>query len=256
MTTRHSNLKVFLLTCLLAAPVTTLSAAPGSSLFSYRGQLTDNGVSADGNYDFEFALYTAAVGGAPVDTIVASALEVHKGLLDTPLDFIAPSDGTALWVEVRMRSAGSPESFATLAPRQALAMSQTVRSIIGPSAAGKSYDVAFPANTLIGGGSPVTLASVNVPAGSYVAFVRMQAQTGSEVNPGNNYRFDCTLSPNFDDATYRVGYESSVERYVTFQGATTLDSAGAIQFSCRDGNAHTDIVLGGKLTVMSVSAVN
>lgn len=255
MTTRHSSLKVLLLTCLLSAPVAALATAPGSS-FSYRGQLTDNGVSADGNYDFEFALYTTAAGGLPVDTIESSALEVHKGLLDTPLDFIATSDGSARWVEVRMRPTGSSEAFATLTPRQALTTSQSLHSTFGPSAAGKSYDVAFPANTLISGGNPVTLGSVNVPAGSYVAFVRMQAQTGSEASPGNNYRFSCQLLPNMDAGDYRVGIESNVERYVTFQGATTLTSAGTIQFSCSDGNGHTDTILGGKLTVMSVSGVN
>ena len=123
------------------------------------------------------------------------------------------------------------------------------------AAQGRAYDVAFNANTLIGGGSSVLLGSVNVPAGSYLAFVRMQAQTDS-TPPGNNFRFDCTLSPGFDDGVYRVGTETSVERYVTFQGAATLTSAGAIQFSCRDGNGHTDTVLSGKLTVIGVSTIN
>ncbi len=117
------------------------------------------------------------------------------------------------------------------------------------------YDVAFSANVSVGNAT-VVLGSVNVPAGSYLAFVRLQAQTGSESNPGNNYRFDCDLSPGFDTGVYRVGEEPSVERYLTYQGAATLASAGTIQFSCRDGNGHIDIALGGKLTVISVGAVN
>jgi hypothetical protein len=55
---------------------------------------------------------------------------------------------------------------------------------------------------------------------------------------------------------YRVGTETNVERYVTFQGAATLDNAGAIQFSCRDGNGHTQTALSGKLTVVSVDAID
>ncbi|MEO5625230.1 MAG: hypothetical protein ABIQ70_04390 [Dokdonella sp.] len=123
------------------------------------------------------------------------------------------------------------------------------------AAQGRAYDVAFAPNTLIGGGNYVLLGSIDVPAGSYVAFVRMQVLTES-VAPGNNFRFTCTLSPGFDDGDYRVGYETSVERYVTFQGAATLASAGSIQIICGDGNGHTDTVLSGKLTVVGVSTVN
>ena len=123
------------------------------------------------------------------------------------------------------------------------------------AAQGHAYDVAFLPNTLIGGGNAVVLGSVSVPAGSYVAFVRMQVLTDS-TPPGNNFRFDCTLAPGFDGGVYRVGVDTSVERYVTFQGAATLTSAGAIEVSCRDGNLHTDTVLSGKLTVVGVGTVN
>jgi len=127
--------------------------------------------------------------------------------------------------------------------------------IAAAAAQGRAYDVAFTPNTLIGGGNFVLLGSVNVPAGSYVAFVRMQVQTGS-VAPGNNFRLDCSLSPGFDDGDYRVGTDTSVERYVTFQGATTLADDGPIQILCIEGNGHTDTLLSGKLTVIGVSTVN
>lgn len=116
-----------------------------------------------------------------------------------------------------------------------------------------AYGIAFTPNTTIN--STVLLGSINVPAGSYAAFVRMQVQTDS-TPPGNDFRLDCTLSPGFDSGVYRVGTQTGVERYVTFQGAATLANAGAIQFSCRDGNGHVDTLLSGKLTVLSVSAVN
>ena len=117
-----------------------------------------------------------------------------------------------------------------------------------------AYDVAFAANTTIGN-SIALLGSINVAPGSYVAFMRMQVMTGS-VAPGNDFRLDCTLSPGFDSAVYRVGMQTNVERYLTLQGAATLANAGAIQFSCRDGNGHSDTLLSGKLTVLSASAVN
>ena len=255
MTTRYSGLKTLLLTSLLAAPFTALAQSPGSP-YTYRGQLTDNGAPAKGIYDFEFDLYAAATGGKPVDTMAVNAREIRNGLLDTRLDFMAPNDGSARWVEVRMRPAGSPGAFATLTPRQAMTVAPpAIRSVSGISAVGQSYDVAFAPNTLIGGGSYVVLGSVNVPAGSYVAFVRMQVETGNEANPGNSYRPYCSLSPGFDYGDYRVGSDVSAERYLTFQGAATLSSPGAIELACGDGNNHTDTVLSGKLTVIAVGSV-
>ena len=118
-----------------------------------------------------------------------------------------------------------------------------------------AYDVTLSPNISIGNGV-VLLGSLNVPAGSYVAIARLQVFTGSEVNPANSYRFDCSLSPGFDSGVFRVGQQSSVERYLTVQGAATLANAGAIQLSCRDGNGHTDTVLSGKLTVISVGGIN
>ncbi len=255
MTTRHSGLTRLLLACVLAVPAVALAQTSGRP-FTYRGQLTDNGAAANGHYDFEFALYSGATGGTPIDVIEAKALEIHDGLLDVPLDFIvAPNDGSERWVEVRMRPANSSEPFATLTARQALITPPPAsRKVSGIAGLGQSYDVAFTTNTLIGN-SVVLLGNVNVPAGSYVAFVRMQVLTGSSP-PGNNFRLDCDLTPGFDGGVYRVGTDVSVERYVTFQGAATLANAGAIQFACRDGNGHTDTLLSGKLTVTAVGAVN
>ena len=130
-----------------------------------------------------------------------------------------------------------------------------IAPICAMAAQGHAYDAAFPANTLINGGTSALLASINVPAGSYVAFVRLQVETGSTA-PGTNFRLDCELDPNIDEPVYRVGTDTSVERYVTYQGAVTLSDDGAISFSCRDGNGHTDTVIGGKLTVIGVSTVD
>lgn len=131
--------------------------------------------------------------------------------------------------------------------------------LVGPSsgeaAQGRAYDVSFVPNTLINGGTPVVLGSVAVPAGFYVAFARLQVLTGSTA-PGNSFRLDCDLLPDGESVVYRVGQETNAERYVTLNGAVTLDSAGSIRIACRDGNGHTDTVLSGKLTVIGVSTIN
>jgi hypothetical protein len=118
-----------------------------------------------------------------------------------------------------------------------------------------SYDFTFPSNVPLGDQS-VELGSVSVPAGSYAVFVRLQARTGDDPNPGNNYRLDCELSPAIDYDVYRVGVEPLVERYLTYQGAVTLDTDGTIGFSCRSANQHEATALSGKLTVLSVGGLD
>ena len=110
---------IALAACFAACGV--VKAAPVGSDFTYQGQLSDAGVPANGNYDFEFALYTAASGGTAVDTIDVDDLSVSAGLVNANLDFTAvPYDGQALWVEVRVRPGASNGSYTALAPRQAL----------------------------------------------------------------------------------------------------------------------------------------
>ena len=118
-----------------------------------------------------------------------------------------------------------------------------------------SYNFTFPSDVPLGDQS-VELGSVSVPAGSYAVFVRLQARTGDDPNPGNNYRLDCELSPAIDYDVYRVGVEPLVERYLTYQGAVTLDTAGTIGFWCRSANQHEATALDGKLTVLSVGGLD
>lgn len=255
ITNFHATLAAGLLACLLAASAAG-AAGYARGDFTYRGQLMDNGLPADGAYDIEFALYADRSGGLPIDVIRSDAMELRDGVIDAPLEFIGlASDESERWVEVRMRKTGSPEPYATLAPRQSLHATSAPPKAIGVGrGAAHAYDLAFVPNTLIGN-SPVLLGNINVPAGSYVAFVRMQVRTGGDP-PGNSFRLDCTLAPDFDYGVYRVGMETNAERYVTFQGAATLANAGPIQFSCLDGNGHTQTLLSGKLTVIAVDAIN
>ncbi len=96
------------------------SADPLSSAFTYQGQLDDNGTPANGNFDFEFALYSTASGGTAIDTINLDDQAVNAGLINAPLDFTdVPYDGQALWIEVSVRAAGGG-GFTVLSPRQAI----------------------------------------------------------------------------------------------------------------------------------------
>jgi hypothetical protein len=92
--------------------------------FTYQGLLADNGVPANGNYDFEFSVYTAASGGTLIGGVAApSSVPVAGGLVNQTFSFGQDSnvfDGEQRWLEVHVRRTGSGGSYTVLAPRQLL----------------------------------------------------------------------------------------------------------------------------------------
>lgn len=101
----------------LGAPIAALDTA-----FSYQGRLNDAGSPADGDYDFQFIIFTAEVGGSQVGPILnGDHVQVIDGYFTVYLDFGAGVfDGTALWLEVQVRDGGSMGAYTPLAPRQAV----------------------------------------------------------------------------------------------------------------------------------------
>lgn len=89
--------------------------------FTYQGTFADNGTPANGNYDFEFVLFTVATAGTAVQTVTQADLPVNGGLINTVIDFGAATyNGAVKWVEVRVRPGASTGSYTALTPRQAL----------------------------------------------------------------------------------------------------------------------------------------
>ncbi|MHC4066263.1 MAG: hypothetical protein ACYSUI_17440, partial [Planctomycetota bacterium] len=91
---------------LLATPC-ALNAQPyevGTG-FTYQGRLMDGGIPADGDYDFEFALYDDPGGTSPAaGPISFDDWPVSNGLFTIELDF--GSDvftGDARWLEMGVR---------------------------------------------------------------------------------------------------------------------------------------------------------
>lgn len=103
---------------LLAGPAQSVGTA-----FTYQGQLSVSGTPADGPYDFEFRLFDAVTGGAPIGSLVLSAddLEVRGGVFTVELDFgLSPFDGSDLWLDLRVRDGLSSGILTELSPRQQL----------------------------------------------------------------------------------------------------------------------------------------
>ncbi len=100
-----------------AAP---LFATTGTA-FTYQGSLQDGGSPANGAYDFQFLLFDAATAGSQVgSTVTLNDVNVVNGLFTVQLDFGGVFDGTALWLEVRVRAGASTGGYTILAPRQPL----------------------------------------------------------------------------------------------------------------------------------------
>ena len=96
----------------------TAAMTPVGAAFTYQGRLVDNGLTANGNYDFEFSLYDDLTAGVQIGSTVAQTLNVSGGLFAASLDFGADAfNGEARYLEIAVQLSGGG-GFTTLTPRQ------------------------------------------------------------------------------------------------------------------------------------------
>jgi hypothetical protein len=88
--------------------------------FSYQGQLVEAGSPANGEYDFLFELYDSATPntGVLIGSLDIQDQPVSNGLFNVVLNFGDVFDGSALWLEIHVRSGTSQDNYETLLPRQ------------------------------------------------------------------------------------------------------------------------------------------
>ena len=95
-------------------------AAVIGTAFTYQGRLEENGVPANGSYDFRFTLHSDAAANVPAGSPVTQTRTVTNGLFSAELDFGAAAfDGNARWLEVEARQGANPFVLLSV-PRQAL----------------------------------------------------------------------------------------------------------------------------------------
>ncbi len=95
-----------------------VSISAQTTEFTYQGSLTNSGLPANGNFDFEFALFDTLSGGNPiVATIPKNNVPVTNGIFSVKLDFGSVFPGGNRFLEIRVRPAGQP-GITTLGPRQ------------------------------------------------------------------------------------------------------------------------------------------
>jgi hypothetical protein len=95
------------------------SAFAQGRAFTYQGRLLTTNGSAQGRYDFTFALYDASSGGSQFGgTFQTNGVAVTNGLFTVVVDFGAGLfDGTAYWLQIGVRTNDAP-SFTPLSGRQ------------------------------------------------------------------------------------------------------------------------------------------
>jgi hypothetical protein len=96
--------------------------APVGTGFTYQGFLSQSGAPVFGAWDFQLALFDAAVGGVQVgSTATVGDLPVTAGVFTASPDFgVGAFGGGARWLEIRVRPGASGGAYTTLDPRQAL----------------------------------------------------------------------------------------------------------------------------------------
>lgn len=103
-----------------------MSLAEGGELvpigggWTYQGFLAQSGAPANAAYDFQFALYDAAVGGAQAgSTVTVPDLGVVNGVFSALLNFGGGIYAdSAKWLEIRVRPGASGGAYTALTPRQ------------------------------------------------------------------------------------------------------------------------------------------
>ena len=115
------NLNLLLLLIMLGA--STRANAQGTA-FNYQGRLVENGIVANGNYDFIFTVHDALTGGNSLGTAaVLNPVAVSAGQFVVTLDFGATVfTGPARWLEISTRTARGAQAggYSVMVPRQSL----------------------------------------------------------------------------------------------------------------------------------------
>ena len=198
-----------------------------SYAFTYQGRLTDNSLTANGNYDFEFRNFDALSGGSQYgSTVVLLNVPVTNGIFTVNLDFGNNFPGATRYLGIAVRVAGSGLSYTDLLPRQEITSAPyAVKSLNADTAI--SADTATNASQLGG-----------LPASDYVQQTDTRLTNARNPLPG---------SANYIQNS--VGLQSSSNFNISGNGT----AAGTL--SAATVNASTQYNIGGQ-RIVSIGGTN
>lgn len=110
------------LACLAVLVAAPIAGHAQTTAFTYHGQLSEHGNTANGDFDFLFSIHDSETSQTPLrPAIQVDGLNVSKGAFTVALDFGAGVfDGSARWIEIAVRRANQNNPYTTLTPRQRL----------------------------------------------------------------------------------------------------------------------------------------
>lgn len=150
-----------------------------TTAFTYQGQLSDSGVSANGSYDMQFSLFDLAQNGSQQGaTVTLTSVPVTNGIFTVQLDFGSNvfTGNDAQFMQIAVRPGGTSGTFTSLLPR--VPLTPTPYAIRANSAA--AADSATTATVAATANSATNAAQLGgIQANQYVL------TTDSRLNPTN-----------------------------------------------------------------------
>ena len=189
-------MRVFAMTAAFAALCCfclTQSIQAQTPAFTYQGKLTDSSVTANGQYDFTFKLFTAVSGGTQIGMdVLSDDVQVTAGIFTVNLDFGAATfiAGADRYLEIAVRPGASTGTFTPLAPRQPITSSpysiKTQNATSADSLSASCVLCVTDAHIVSIDGPKIsgTVANAVVPAGN-ISGVLGTSQGGTGIGPAN-----------------------------------------------------------------------
>jgi len=107
----------------LAGQARSAPPDPGTPVwtaYTYQGRLMADGAPANGRFDFQFCLYRTEIGGSASSCDSMADVLVSGGLFTLEVDFGGQFDGSAKYLQIAVKPAGSAGGYTVLSPRQKL----------------------------------------------------------------------------------------------------------------------------------------
>jgi hypothetical protein len=211
--------------------------------FTYQGSLRDGSAAANGNYDFEFALFDAVNGGAQLgSTLPRNGVSVANGIFSVSLDFGSQFTGATRFLEIRVRLAGQP-GITTLAPRQQVNSSpysvRSLNSTTADTATNAAQLGGVTANQYVVTTDP-RMSDARPPiagSGNYIQNQNAAPQVASNFNISGNGNAGGKLSANAISA--ETQFEIGNERIIGVPGSGNLFAGFGTGFVHTTGTDNT-----------------